>query len=244
MSLNTPQKVVFGDVISKKAFELAYGIYRVAEILPESSNFGSYLKGFSLDILYNALRGHAERMTRSIQGIRVFIHLAHSLGFLSQENVRVLENQLKAIENALSANNFPHEDRLIADFGRFFPSENTADVPEEGISSIVNAQIDSVVDENIENAATNSPESGNTGESGNLPHFPDFSSNQDRRDAVLTYIQDSGYASIRDLAEAFPGISARTMRYDLQDMVLHGILERIDQGGPGTSYRIAHTHIS
>ena len=43
---------------------------------------------------------------------------------------------------------------------------------------------------------------------------------------------------IKDLIAAFPGVSERTLRYDLQKFCEEGIIERVGLGGPGTYYQL------
>ncbi len=43
---------------------------------------------------------------------------------------------------------------------------------------------------------------------------------------------------LKDISGFFPGVSERTLRYDLQRLSAEGKIERIGQGGPATYYRI------
>ena len=43
---------------------------------------------------------------------------------------------------------------------------------------------------------------------------------------------------LKDVIAAFPGISERTLRYDLQRLCEQAVFERIGEGGPGTYYRV------
>jgi len=42
---------------------------------------------------------------------------------------------------------------------------------------------------------------------------------------------------MKDIQEYLPESSERTIRYDLQDLVEQGVIERIGNGGPATFYR-------
>ena len=59
-----------------------------------------------------------------------------------------------------------------------------------------------------------------------------------RQSAILEKIRQSEnrQAPLKDIIAAFPDISERTMRYDLQKLCLQGLLERMGNGGPGSYY--------
>ena len=43
---------------------------------------------------------------------------------------------------------------------------------------------------------------------------------------------------LKDIIATFPGVSERTIRYDLKRLCSQGLLERIGPGGPGTYYKV------
>jgi hypothetical protein len=60
-----------------------------------------------------------------------------------------------------------------------------------------------------------------------------------RQSAILQRIKELPHESIqlKDLMGFFPGVSERTLRYDLQRLSVEGRIERIGQGGPATYYK-------
>lgn len=62
-----------------------------------------------------------------------------------------------------------------------------------------------------------------------------------RQSAILEKMRQSGNCRLRDLQEILSGASERTIRYDLQDLVSRGFVERVGSGGPATYYRIKNT---
>lgn len=60
----------------------------------------------------------------------------------------------------------------------------------------------------------------------------------DRQERIVTTIRQNPNARMRDLLAALPGVSERTIRYDLERLVSSGIIEREGVGGPATWYRI------
>ena len=60
-----------------------------------------------------------------------------------------------------------------------------------------------------------------------------------RQSAIADKIRKFGSKNVqlKDIVAAFPNVSDRTIRYDIQWLCSQGIIERIGQGGPGTYYR-------
>jgi len=61
---------------------------------------------------------------------------------------------------------------------------------------------------------------------------------KDRQSVILDKIRQSGNCRTRDLQAVFPGLSERTLRYDLQRLVEEGKIERGGGGGPASWYRL------
>lgn len=57
-----------------------------------------------------------------------------------------------------------------------------------------------------------------------------------RQNLISEKIRQSGRANVKELIGQFPGVSERTLRYDLQKLCDQGIVEKIGSSGPGTSY--------
>ncbi|OGY62954.1 MAG: hypothetical protein A2745_00325 [Candidatus Harrisonbacteria bacterium RIFCSPHIGHO2_01_FULL_44_13] len=57
-----------------------------------------------------------------------------------------------------------------------------------------------------------------------------------RQSAIIEKIRQSGKIALKDILAAFPDVSERTLRYDLQKLCNQAILERIGNGGPASFY--------
>jgi hypothetical protein len=60
----------------------------------------------------------------------------------------------------------------------------------------------------------------------------------DRHEQIVNAIRRNPNARMRDLLAALPGVSERTIRYDLERLVASGKIEREGVGGPATWYRV------
>jgi hypothetical protein len=64
-----------------------------------------------------------------------------------------------------------------------------------------------------------------------------FVSSKDRQDKILKFIEERSICRLRDIQEFIPGLSERTIRYDLQNLMERELISRVGTGGPGTYYK-------
>ncbi|MDD5547578.1 MAG: DeoR family transcriptional regulator [Candidatus Pacebacteria bacterium] len=62
-----------------------------------------------------------------------------------------------------------------------------------------------------------------------------------RQSAIVLMAKEQSELKIKDLIAAFPEVSERTLRYDLQRLSEQGTIERVGVGGPATFYRLAQS---
>lgn len=61
---------------------------------------------------------------------------------------------------------------------------------------------------------------------------------KNRQSAMIEAIKRMGSCKMRDFQELLKETSERTIRYDLQNLISKGAIERIGNGGPATFYRL------
>lgn len=61
---------------------------------------------------------------------------------------------------------------------------------------------------------------------------------KERNEIVMNVLQRRTLCHIKDLVNALPGVSERTVRYDVQRLVDKNIIERVGTGGPNSFFRI------
>jgi hypothetical protein len=59
-----------------------------------------------------------------------------------------------------------------------------------------------------------------------------------RQSVIIEQLSRKTYSTLRDVAEILPGVSERTLRYDIQRMVDKKIVERVGGGGPHSFLRL------
>lgn len=65
-----------------------------------------------------------------------------------------------------------------------------------------------------------------------------------RQSAIIEKIRQSTNTAMKDLIAAFPEVSERTLRYDLQKLCNQGVIERIGNGGPSSYYIISNKAVA
>ncbi|MDP1689430.1 MAG: DeoR family transcriptional regulator [bacterium] len=66
----------------------------------------------------------------------------------------------------------------------------------------------------------------------------------ERQELIAQKIKELGKAAMKDLIAAFPDVSERTLRYDLQKMNDRQIIERIGSGGPASYYVVKNEAVT
>jgi len=224
-----------GKYLSQKAFEIGYAIFRVSQALPGQS-LAHYLENRVLDMVDAILVGEYRRASSSSGSLEYLIRLGMEAGIINQKTSQVIISELNWLNTAIAG-----LDNLVKateiDLGSIFSEPdsraNTEDVPsssEVPASPLKNKfhQIEEFESGNISNAEI----SGNPAK-----HLPAFVSEQ-RHSLIVDKVRDLGYCRLKDLQDLLPGVSERTVRYDLQKLLGEGLIERIGNGGPSTFYRL------
>ena len=61
---------------------------------------------------------------------------------------------------------------------------------------------------------------------------------KERNDILIKLMSKRTLCHIKDVLQSMPGISERTVRYDVQRLVDKGVIERIGTGGPNSFFRL------
>lgn len=91
--------------------------------------------------------------------------------------------------------------------------------------SLIRQQIPAMITNNINGCKTNNGSSSHNGKSGG------------RQSAILERVRQNGNCRFKELQELLPDMSERTLRYDVQNLIEQGLIERAGNGGPATYYK-------
>ncbi|MDE2019426.1 MAG: DeoR family transcriptional regulator [Patescibacteria group bacterium] len=233
----------------KKAYEIAYSIFRIAARIPEKA-IAEKLTNAATELLAQISSGNYAATLGSLETLSFFCKLGTDLGFISYWNNDILVREIGNFQAAI-AESLNEENKDIDISGIFTnppqrgeESQPTGYSERRGEPSIIrhtDATLgetfpqqkesfaigqDSRTDEGREHKKTEASQSGNFIKSGM------------RQIAILDKIRQSGNCRLRDIQEILPEVSERTIRYDLEDLIERNIIERIGTGGPSVSYRI------
>lgn len=225
---------ISGKYLSQKAFEIGYAVFRVSRSLPDKS-LVYYLENRVLDMVDAVLVGEYQRASLSSGSLEYLIHLGVEGGIIGHNTGQTIVSELNWFNSA------------IAGLGN---SAKAVDVDLGGIfskpgSHRVGSKISlpgSPVEISTSSVATGEISEGgdlvNLEESGNAAkQLPAYVSEQ-RHSLIVDKVRDLGYCRLKDLQDLLPGVSERTVRYDLQKLLSEGLIERIGNGGPSTFYRL------
>lgn len=196
-------------VVVKKAYEIAYAAFRLSQNLPQQNSFQNELESQALGLLSASLAAGKEQIQGRITALSYLLRFGADVGFISRNNAELM---LAELGNLNSATAELGKAKTLPDIelGKIFtPIESGK--PAKGNP----AKQNKANGEQSDNAAA-----------------------KDREKVILEKVGQLGNCRLKDILAALPGLSERTLRYDLQSLVSGGILERIGAGGPGTFYRL------
>jgi hypothetical protein len=209
---------------TKKAFELAYVMIRVARTV-KSKNASDRLDSFAHQILETFTKGEYEKAPQLMEEAGWFIRLWLDLQVIHKTLGELLLTELSKLKNhsseALKEQSLPSS--LLGSF-TLSESYSAEKEPEKKKNAAIN----------LPPARTESKNSEST-----TVHYD--SSN--RQSAIVIFLKEKSQSGnpfaicrMKEIQDKFPFVSERTLRYDLQKLVEQGMIERVG-AGPMSAYR-------
>lgn len=203
------------------ATELARAVYRLTDELPETEPLRIKLREVALDIA----AGNSREVSLSIQAMSRLLHVAEAQGFAREENFVFLDREYRKLEN------FERRGESV-ESGRF-------ELP------VVNRGEPSPINPPTLNDAFQRGSTEFERERSDVPPLRNGESNETklkklnaRQKKIIQHFHYRQAFQLRDARALFEGYSQKTLRNDLRDLCLKGILSR---EGVGTTsfYRVA-----
>ncbi len=207
--------------VNQKAQEISYALVRVAAYI-RRQEFRQRIERLAFQLLEDISSGNLEIAIRTNTSLESLLNLGKSIYEIEPINAKIILGELASLNSAI---------RQIAGLEDLPDLENTfsrlpavvAEKQESGFdqrSRILNAAMP-----HLDNSMN-----GNTNGNGINATI--------RQSAILEKIRQSEnrQSQLKDILVAFPDVSERTMRYDLQKLCAQSLLERIGNGGPGGYY--------
>jgi len=202
--------------VNQKAQEIAYALVRIAPYI-KRQELRKRVERLAFQLLEEAAGGDFERAIMTTSSLIALINLGKAIYEIEPVNTKVIIGELNLINSAMR--------QFI---GLEESESNSPDLT--GLFSKVPAVVDDSAQASIEDNESNNGENANSnGMAATI-----------RQSAILDKIRQSGNGKIqlKDIISAFPEVSERTMRYDLQKLCSQGLLERVGNGGPGSYYAL------
>ena len=213
--------------IIKKSYEICYALIRVGQSV-QSKLFAERLEGNGLSLLEFSVKGEYGKAISVSAALEYLLRLGADAGLMSIHNSSIVCEELTNLNAAIA------ELMKAAK-----PSPINLDSVFSKLAITSDKENSHYIDSSLDKK--DSPKSNNNKEAG----FHEVSINHSnnpikaamRQSAILERIRQSGNCRLKDLQEYFKDASERTIRYDIQDLVEKGLVDRLGNGGPSTYYR-------
>lgn len=219
---------------TKKAHEICYAIFRLGDGI-KNVDLRTRLEKASLDLLEAGSLNNNSSLSRSLSLLEMLVIFSQGIGEISYPQAQVLLKEIGNFNMAIrQSNSAIAELNLEEFFPTNLPSQNSNVTKSKPAMPMVieNKANETLVEKTAfplhihtdsEQVEVNEKEKENAAM---------------RQSAIVDIMRQVQNCRIKDLVAAFPGVSERTLRYDLQKLCEEGIIERVGPGGPGTYYQL------
>lgn len=239
------------DFIKEKAREISYVLIRVAFYV-KRQELGSRFESLAFELLDGAAKLSVENTNQAITSVLstvasldVMVRLAHSIYEIEPVNATILIRELNNLNTAIRQfgkldekmpeleslfSVMPVSDNIAAPVSFGNNTGNAADSTDSSLDAYRSPAVSKPSFDSSYNLTLTNEKTARENQSVNIAT---------RQSAIVEKIK-SGNGSgsrLKDILAAFPDVSERTIRYDLQKLCDSGSIERIGNGGPATYYR-------
>lgn len=207
------------DAIGKKAYEIAYALWRIAANSSEEV-LANALRSKALTLVIFSADGKYASINMVTDGLEMIIKFAVDMNCMGVSNAAILVREIGNLKSA------------IAEIGSF------AGIQDEGVDIadiFLKTEIHADQENFVDHAEIFEQETGNQG-NGGIGIKAEF-----RQSAILERIRQTGNCRLSDIQAILPDLSERTIRYDLESLVVRGLIDRVGTGGRSVYYKIAQT---
>lgn len=216
----------------KKAFEIAYATERLVSAISTRATFAGELESHAIKIISGISEGDFKSSHRAAATLEYLMRLGGDAGIFNSGTAQVILAELKNFVVLVSELEAMSSEPAAVDFGKIFSAvPANFDKP-----SVTRGDETREYKANRQNVSAPAQANGNGNGSGNAAN---------RQSAIIAAIkkieslpgrQDG--CRLKDIQDVLSNVSERTIRYDLQNIMGQGIIERVGNGGPATFYRM------
>lgn len=195
------------DFISRRSFEIAFAVFRVASLV-RHPRLRAALENAAVDLYVGNTIGVGDAISCLERAVR----LAEAIGEIKAVNAAVIYRELGNLNTAILQQT---QDEI---------RQKDSDAEIEHIFS----KPPMVIEERDRRQETNGKGQGTNSNGINSAI---------RQSNIIAFIRQCGNTAMKELIAAFPDVSERTLRYDLQKLCEQGVIDRVGNGGPGSYYK-------
>ncbi len=223
---------VFSQFVSKKAYELCYALFRVASQVKHPS-FADRLEERGLDLLESALNENCETAGLASRTIEYLLRMGVDVNILNSNNVQVIINELRQFNSAIAELKNSAKVAATVNLDDVFsklpvPTENHR----TSQSVVQEKRGEEMAHGQNQNESSHVHANGENNGNGN-----GMVKSAMRKSAILEIIRQNSTCRLKNIQDTLPDASERTIRYDIQNLIEQGLIERIGNGGPATHYK-------
>lgn len=216
--------------VNQKSQQISLALLKLA-IYVRRRELRQRIENLAFQLIEDTASGSLEEALTIIDVLRALVSFGKSIYEIEPINAKIVLNELDTLALAVRGSTVVSGD--IADIFFKLPVVVNDAAPKEGESRFAEAKARLEEEEHKHIA-----ESGNSNGNGANGITATI-----RQSAIIEKIRQSGNTAMKDMIAAFPDVSERTLRYDLQRLCNQGVIERMGNGGP-TSYYILRNKIA
>jgi len=238
------------NYLTKKAFEISYALIRIAGSI-DRKGLAEHLENISISILEHAVRGNIQEVERSADVVEYLIRLGADTNAFSQTAAQILIREIdnmRSVIAELGAKSTLPDSEIEKIFKISIKHKKHDDGSSDTLDPVRQEDEKKILDEVEKEPVTlvqieKRHQGLSVSEQAVIPVAHDAGtrlgySAEERQSSIYEKIRQSGNCRLKDIQELLPDISERTLRYDLQDLVERGLIERIGSSGPATYYQV------
>jgi len=260
----TREEAGFGRAIARKSYEVGYALVRISRNTSRE-RFADHLEDLAIQLLRATTEHSSVTALNVLEAIQQIVRLGADTGVLNASNGELIVHESKQLSDAIGElgrvegfplftkeedltgvfTEFPELDSFFRDKGMrvSYGEKLTSNIDDySGLDDLGETEDESeiIVDEPVQEAQIPEKKKISEKKGQNTPsQMPEHGQGgQVRQSKILERIRQIEQCKMKDLQESLPGVSERTIRYDLQNLIEQGLVERIGSSGPATHYQI------
>ena len=199
--------------IETLSLEFSFSVFRISGLI-RNSDIKSRIEHYAVKLVEESTLFEISDTVKYLTVLERLVVFAEQVGEVQYIHSQALYKQISGIKSSAEEYN----KLRIADFNFTLPEL----APIHKLASLAKADL------SRQNGAKAEPRWANK---------PAKEKEGSRIELISDLIRQSGNTAMKSIVAAFPDVSERTLRYDLQRLCEEGQIERVGAGGPSTFYR-------